>query len=220
MCALIKPQRHTMLHAGRAKELATQVAANGDTIMMTQGFKKATLTAMIATFGLAGCVENTGRTSQQDAGIAVGGLLGAVAGGLAGTQVGKGRGRTTAIIAGSILGGLAGGAIGNRLGQRDEQLAQQATQQTLASAPVNQPVRWQNPQSGAYGDVVATTPVYQQPVQVAYQPTAASYTTTAPVQQVLDCRDYKQTIFVDNQRYETAVGTACRQADGSWRIQS
>jgi len=131
--------------------------------MMTQGLKKATLTAMIATFGLAGCVENTGRTSQQDAGIAVGGLLGAVAGGLAGTQVGKGRGRTTAIIAGSILGGLAGGAIGNRLGQRDEQLAQQATQQTLASAPVNQPVRWQNPQSGVYGDVVATTPVYQQP---------------------------------------------------------
>jgi len=187
--------------------------------MMTQGFKKATLAAMIATFGLAGCVENTGRTSQQDAGIAVGGLLGAVAGGLAGTQVGKGRGRTTAIIAGSILGGLAGGAIGNRLGQQDELLAQQTTQQTLASAPVNQPVRWQNPQSGVYGDVVATTPVYQQPYY-APQQTAATYGTTYSQPQTVDCRDYKQTIFVDNQRYETATGTACRQPDGTWRIQS
>lgn len=208
-----------MLHDGWGKEIATEVAVNGDTIKMIQGFKKATLAGTIATFALAGCVENTGRTAQQDAGIAVGGLVGAIAGGLAGTQVGKGRGRTTAIIAGSILGGLAGGAIGNRLGQRDEQLAQQATQQTLASAPVNQPVRWQNPQSGAYGDVVATTPVYQQPYY-APQPTAATYGTTYSQPQTVDCRDYKQTIFVDNQRYETAVGTACRQPDGTWRIQS
>ncbi len=187
--------------------------------MMTLGLKNATLTASILTLGLAGCVENTGRTTQQDAGIAVGGLAGALAGGFLGTQVGGGSGRTTAIIAGSILGGLAGGALGNRLGQQDQQLSQQATQQTLASAPVNQPVRWQNPQTGAYGDVVATTPVYQQ-TYAAPQPTAANYATTYSRPQTVDCRDYKQTIFVDNQRYETAVGTACRQPDGTWRIQS
>lgn len=186
--------------------------------MMIQGFKKATLATMIATFGLAGC--QTTPTNDQQAAAAVGGLLGAIGGGFIGNEIGDGRGRDVATVAGSVLGGLVGAGIGLSLTRQDDAFAQQTTQQTLTSAPVNQPVRWQNPQSGVYGDVVATTPVYQQPVQTVYQPTAANYTTTAPVQQVLDCRDYKQTIFVDNQRYETAVGTACRQPDGTWRIQS
>lgn len=191
--------------------------------MMTLGLKKATLMASIMAFGLAGCVENTGRTGQQDAGIAVGGLLGAIGGGLAGTQVGKGRGKTAAIIAGSILGGLAGGALGNSLAQRltpqDEAYSQQTTQQALSSAQVNQPVAWQNPQTGVYGNVTPVSQVYQQPYY-APQQAPATYGTTYSQPQSVDCRDYKQTIFVDNQRYETATGTACRQPDGTWRIQS
>lgn len=189
--------------------------------MMTLGLKKATVTASILVLALAGCA-NTGQPSNQQAGTTVGGVLGAVAGGLAGTQVGSGRGRTAAIIAGSILGGALGAGIGNRLTQQDNIYSQQTTQQALNTAPVNQPVRWQNPQTGTYGDVVATTPVYQQAYtppqyQQQQQPT---YGTTYSQPQTVDCRDYKQTIFVDNQRYETATGTACRQPDGTWKIVS
>jgi len=185
--------------------------------MMTQGFKKATLAAMIATFGLAGC--QNGATNDQQAAAAVGGLLGAVGGGFVGREFGSGSGRTAATIAGSVIGGVLGAGAGLALTRQDDAFAQQTTQQALSTAPVNQPVQWQNPETGNYGQVVATTPVYQQPVYTQ-QPVAAAYTTTYNQPQALDCRDYKQTIFVDNQRYETAVGTACRQPDGTWRIQS
>jgi len=186
--------------------------------MMTLGIKKATVTATILAMGLAGCANSGG---TQQVGTLVGGVLGAAAGGAAGSQIGDGRGRTAAIIAGTILGGALGAGVGSRLTAQDNQFAQQTTQQALASAPPNQPVRWQNPQTGTYGDVVATTPVYQQPYNTVYQQAPQpAYATTYSQPQSVDCRDYKQTIFVDNQRYETATGTACRQADGTWRIVS
>jgi len=117
--------------------------------MMTLGLKKATLTASILAISLAGCA-NGGQPTNQQAGTAVGGLLGAVAGGLAGTQVGEGRGRTVAIIAGTILGGAVGATIGNRLTQQDRVIAQQKT--------------------GARGEIVPTTPIYQ------YTPVSAQQT--------------------------------------------
>ncbi len=187
--------------------------------MMTLGLKKTTLAATILAMSLAGCAN--GGAGNQQVGTTIGGLVGAAAGGLAGTQVGQGRGRTAAIIAGTILGGALGAGIGNSLTAQDNALAQQTTQQALTSAPQNQPVRWQNPQTGTYGDVVATTPIYQQPYNTVYQQAPQpAYATTYSQPQAVDCRDYKQTIFVDNQRYETATGTACRQPDGSWKIVS
>jgi surface antigen len=187
---------------------------------MTLAIRKATVAAAVLALGLAGCT-NGGGVSNQQVGTTAGGALGAIAGGLAGTQVGSGRGRTAAIIAGTILGGALGAGIGNRLTAEDNTYAQQTTQQALASAPPNQPVRWQNPNTGVYGDVVPTTPIYQQPYSTVYgQQQQPVYGTTYSQPQAVDCRDYKQTIFVDNQRYETATGTACRQADGSWKIVS
>lgn len=190
--------------------------------MMTLKNSKAVLGASVLALALAGCANNgQGGITQQQAGTAAGGAIGAVAGGLIGTQVGSGRGRTAAIIGGSVLGGLLGAGIGNRLTQEDQQYAAQNTVQTLNTAPPNQPVRWQNPQTGTYGETVATTPVYQQPYYYDQQQQQPVYGTSyGQPQQFQDCRDYKQTIFVDNQRYETATGTACRQADGSWRIVS
>lgn len=186
--------------------------------MRTFVLRKATVAASVLALGLAGCADGTGPSTQQGATIG-GGALGAVVGGLAGTQVGSGRGRTAAIIAGTILGGALGAGIGNRLTAEDNQYATQTTQQALASAPPNQPVRWQNPNTGVYGDVTPVSPVYQQPYSNVYGQQPA-YGTTYSQPQAVDCRDYKQTIFVDNQRYETATGTACRQPDGSWKIVS
>ncbi len=215
---------------------------------MTFGLKKATLSASILAVGLAGCADgNGGQIGNQQAGTAVGGLLGAVAGGLAGTQVGDGRGRTVAIIAGTILGGAVGATIGNRLTQQDQLIAQQTTQRALETAPPNQPVRWENPQTGVRGEIVPTTPIYsytpvstqqtfnQQPAytqptytQPTYnqQPAYVDSTYSAqpafnpqPATSTQSCREYKQTIVIADQ-IETAKGTACRQPDGSWKIVS
>jgi len=138
--------------------------------------------------------------TRQELGTTVGGVTGAVAGGLLGTTIGSGSGRTAAIIAGSILGGVLGAGVGNRLTQEDNLYAQRTTQQTLNTYPTGQPASWRNPQSGTYGQVV---------------PTSDRYYDTAFQQ---DCRRYQQTIYVDGGTYETAVGTACRQPDGTWHI--
>jgi len=138
--------------------------------------------------------------TRQELGTTVGGVTGAVAGGLVGTQIGSGSGRTAAIIAGSILGGVLGAGVGNRLTQQDNLYAQRTTQQTLATYGTGQSATWNNPQTGNYGRVV--------PVSDPYYDTALRR----------DCRRYRQTIYVDGGTYETAVGTACRQPDGTWNI--
>lgn len=160
--------------------------------------KIAAIALTAGAISLAGC---TNQPSDQQAGTIAGGALGAVAGGLLGTQVGSGRGRTAAIIAGSILGGAVGAGIGNRLTQQDQQYSQQTTAQALNNNAPGQPAQWSNPQSGNYGYVEPTSPYY-----------ATSYGQ--------DCRNYKQTIYVEGDQYETATGTACRQPDGTWRIVS
>lgn len=166
----------------------------------------------VAVLATAGCTSD-GYIDQRQTGAVVGGALGAVGGGLAGTQVGSGRGRTAAIIAGSVLGGVLGSAVGSRLTAEDNRYATSATQQALSTAPPGQPVSWQNPQTGTYGTVVPTSPQY------TYQaPPGSPYYGTSLGQQ--DCRDYKQTIYVEGEQYEVAQGRACRQADGTWRIVS
>lgn len=48
---------------------------------------------------------------------------------------------------------------------------------------------------------------------VSMTPTRTYYTGSTP------CREYRTTIEIDGQT-EVATGTACRQADGTWRIQT
>ncbi|MGH8064575.1 MAG: RT0821/Lpp0805 family surface protein [Candidatus Entotheonellia bacterium] len=127
---------------------------------------------------------------------AVGGLGGAAAGGLLGAALGGG---STGIAAGTILGGLIGGAIGNRMDAADREKANTAAAQALESVPAGQSVAWRNPDSGNTG---AVTPVR------TYQTSAGQY-----------CREYTQTITVGGEKHQS-YGTACRQADGTWRIVS
>lgn len=154
--------------------------------------------ALLAALSLGACADPT----RQELGTATGGVVGAVAGGLLGSQVGSGRGRTAAIIAGTILGGGLGAVVGNRLTEQDNYYAQQTAQRALPTYPMGQPAYWSNPQTGHSGYVIPTSNLYR----------SSTYGQ--------DCREYKQAILIDNQRYETAVGTACRQYDGTWRIAS
>lgn len=128
----------------------------------------------------------------------VGTLGGAVLGGLAGSAVGKGQGRDWAIGAGVLLGAFAGSQIGKSLDQADLMYHQQAVEQSY-SAPMNKEINWSNPDSGHSGSV---TPVKE------------GHTAEGNV-----CRQYKQTIIVDGHS-ETALGTACKNNDGTWTIRN
>lgn len=128
----------------------------------------------------------------------VGTVGGAALGGLLGNQFGGGTGNVIATGLGVFLGGLLGSEVGKSLDRADEQYAYQAQSTALSQTPIGQPVQWSNPQSGNYGTVT---------------PTAQGYMGNQL------CREFQQTVYVGG-RSERASGTACRQADGSWRIVS
>lgn len=125
-----------------------------------------------------------------------GGLLGGVGGAVVGAQFGGGTGKLATTAAGALLGAWLGSEVGKSLDNADRAALQQA-QSSAYSAPVGQPITWNNPQSGHYGSVTPTR-----------DGTAAngSY-----------CREFQNTVTIDG-KTEHAYGTACRQPDGSWKI--
>jgi surface antigen len=146
------------------------------------------LATAVVLLGAVTACQNTGTKTQ------IGAAGGAAAGGLIAAATGTG---AAGIAAGVILGGLAGGALGNMLDQRDQELQQQAYQQAMESQKTGQSSSWVNPDSGHTGSIEPTR---------TYQNSSGQY-----------CRDFQQTVTVDG-RTETATGTACRQADGTWQV--
>lgn len=148
---------------------------------------------VVAAFGLSGCetLSQNGINKQE-----VGAVSGAVIGGILGSKVGGGNGQLWATGAGAVIGGLLGSEVGKSLDKADLAYLNRANTQAH-SAPIGETVSWNNPDSGNYGTVTPTRDGYS---------TASRY-----------CREYQQEIFVDG-RSETAVGTACQNADGTWEI--
>jgi surface antigen len=103
------------------------------------------------------------------------------------------------IIGAALMGGLLGGYVGRRLDERDKQMAAQAATQAFERNRTGQASVWRNPSSGNHGEIV--------PVKT-YQLADGRY-----------CRRYEQSIYIGGER-ERSAGTACRQADGTWRIES
>lgn len=120
-------------------------------------------------------------------------VIGGVLGGVLGSQVGKGSGRTAAIIAGTVAGALIGGSIGRTMDDNDRMKAQN----TFENNRTNEPASWRNPDTGNDYTVTPTR----------------TYTAQESGQ---SCRDYTTDAVIDG-RHETVHGTACRQADGSWK---
>lgn len=144
---------------------------------------------LVVVLAVTGCA-----TMEANPKTSVGALGGAAFGGL----IAAGAGASAPAIAGAVIGGaLLGGLVGNMLDERDRRLQAEAAQRALESAPSGRGVAWNNPDSGHYGTVTPTR---------TYQ-SAGTY-----------CREYQQTVTIDG-KSERAHGTACRQADGSWRIQ-
>lgn len=140
---------------------------------------------------LAACTTPYGEIGPK---AGLGAAAGAAAGGLLAATTG---GHEAAIASGVLLGGLLGGALGSALDAQDRKIAAQTAQQSLEYRPSGYTSEWRNPDTGHYGSFTPTQ-TYQQ---------AGTY-----------CRDYQQTIYIDG-RPQQAQGTACRQPDGTWRIQ-
>jgi len=126
----------------------------------------------------------------------LGGLLGAGAG--AGIAALAG-GSPAAIIGSAIGGALLGGIVGHKMDDNDKQKATQAAQQAFEKNAAGQPSAWNNPDSGNSGSVTPTK---------TYQLANGQY-----------CRQYEQTVTIGGEKHQT-YGTACRQGDGTWQIQS
>lgn len=151
--------------------------------------KKIVVIGVTASF-LSACA---GMGEKETAGT----VIGAGAGAVVGSQVGGGGGRLVGAAVGTLLGALVGGEIGRSMDRADQMAAQQAYQQAQ-TAPIGEPITWDNPDNGHYGSVT--------PVREGTHDQTGEY-----------CREFQQTVTIGG-RQEDAYGVACRQPDGSWRI--
>ena len=146
---------------------------------------------------MAGCLTAgcAGTITKQDTGTAIGAITGgALTYGLAKNSSNKG----VWTVLGMGLGAMLGNNIGAQLDERDRLLAGQTLQGTMETAPDNSAGGWNNPNSGNSGTITPTK-------------TTTMTTTGQP------CREFTQTVSIGGKQQE-AYGTACRQADGSWKI--
>jgi surface antigen len=128
----------------------------------------------------------------------------AVLGSLGGAALGAGiaalaHGNPAVIVASALGGALLGGFVGHKLDDRDKRMAAEAAQRAFEYGRTGESVAWQNPESGNSGSVTPTQ---------TYQIADGQY-----------CRRYTQDISIGGEPHQT-YGTACRQPDGSWSIQS
>lgn len=106
---------------------------------------------------------------------------------------GPGGGPTLPVVRG-MQGGLVGATIGKKLDTADRRSALEAEYRALEYTQGGQTVAWKGADAGTSGQVVPG-----QPYRVGSQ----------------DCRQYTHTILAGGGS-ESARGTACRNADGSW----
>ncbi len=155
----------------------------------------------ISTLALTACTQGVGLNEGNTTGMGnkqmIGGATGAILGGVLGSKVGKGSGQLVGVGVGALLGTLLGSELGASLDKADLAYAQQAANRAY-TAPVGQAISWNNPDSGNSGMITPT----RQGVS----------NTTGQV-----CREYTQTIYVGG-RQQTAVGQACKNADGTWTV--
>ena len=120
-------------------------------------------------------------------------VIGGALGGLLGAQVDSSHheARTAAIIVGT----LAGAAIGGSVGRSMDDVDRLKTSQTLETVRTGVSSSWRNPDTGN---------------QYAVTPTRTYDSGSGP------CREYVINAAIGG-KPEKVYGTACRQADGSWK---
>ena len=130
----------------------------------------------------------TGCATKEEAGA----LAGAATGAAVGSTIGSGRGKILAIWLGAVVGSQIGATVGRYMDEQDRI----RTSTILEYNRTNQPSSWVNPDTG-YDYTVTPTRTYT----VAEGP----------------CREFTMDAQVGG-KTQQIYGTACRQADGSWKI--
>lgn len=97
-------------------------------------------------------------------------------------------------VGGSLAGGVAGNAIGRDLDAAALRAAREAEYRALEYGGTGTPIAWK--QGNGAGEVKP----------------GASYRVNT-----FDCRDYTHTLMVGTTPPQSARGTACRQANGTWQ---
>lgn len=127
--------------------------------------------------------------TKEQSGMVIGGILG----GVLGHQVGGGTGQTIATIVGTLAGAAIGGSVGRSMDETDRL----KTAHALETVRTGVSAQWKNPDTGN---------------QYKVTPTRTYETAEGP------CREYTVDATVGGNP-ETVYGTACRQPDGSWKVQ-
>lgn len=153
----------------------------------TNARARATSAPALAMAVLAAFAAATGCARKEHTGAVIGGTLG----GWFGSQIGTGVGRLAATTAGVLGGSYIGGRIGRAMDEADRMRAHQ----TLERTPTGETVAWTNPDTGTSYEIT---------------PTRTYESQGSP------CREYTAEAWIGGER-EVVTGTACRQADGSWR---
>lgn len=124
---------------------------------------------------------------------------GALAGGLIGNELFHGKNAFAGVLAGALVGGIVGDQIGQYMDRQDKINMQSA----IVNTPMNQQASWTSDKAGPNGQPVTYTvrPVKQYKSHQHY------------------CREYQTTVTVGG-KVRQAYGTACRQPDGTWKIES
>ena len=148
--------------------------------------------AALVVLSLSACAE-----LQNNPKRSLGTLLGAGLGALAGSQIGGGTGRLAAVAIGALGGAYLGGEIGRSLDRADKAHADRTAKNALEYNRTGETIRWRNPDSGHSGTFTPTR---------TYQTAGGR-----------NCREYQTTVTVGG-RNKDAYGTACRQGDGTWKI--
>lgn len=121
-----------------------------------------------------------------------GAIAGAGVGGLAGAAI-------TDSSVGALIGAVFGAALGSEIGRSFDMYDRRHAAVILEDYESNRPGAWVNPDTG-----------YQ------YRMTP---TRTYRAERGLPCREFRMEAEVST-GWEEVYGTACRQPDGTWKIQS
>ena len=160
-------------------------------MLRTNSLKRLSAVALIA-ISLSAC-QNAQNAPKQTMGT----LMGAGVGALLGAQMGGGKGKLASVVIGTLGGAYLGSEIGKSLDSADRMYMEKNAQSTLEYSQTSAASSWKNPDSGHSG---------------TFKPTR-TYTATSGH----SCRKYESTIYIDG-REEMAMGEACWQPDGLWKI--
>ncbi len=151
---------------------------------------------ILATTACANVEDGMDSLQGLSAGQIVGAVAGAYVGGTLGAEFGGGMGQLISTTIGVVIGAGGGYAVGSLLDPSDYAFYNDNAQKTLSAENDGVFTDWSNPETGNGGIFRATR----------------SYTTGDGRY----CREFRAAMAVAG-TIENREGSACQQADGSWR---